>query len=122
MAFVAFNDLVIDAALDKISGSVDGVIVAQTASSTALTAATAVDSGNWTKANNSGSDGRKLTFAASSGDMSSINVTVSGTATKLRFMDSAQELVVADLSPSVVLLSTDTVKINSFKIAIADPT
>jgi len=118
----SFNDLVIDGALDYITTNVDGVTVNQTASSTALTGVTGVDASNWTKADNASGGGRKLTFATDSGDMSSIACTVAGTATKLWFLDSAVQLVMADLSPSVVLASTDTVKINSFEIAIKDPT
>jgi hypothetical protein len=117
-----FNDLVIDGALDYITTNVDGVTVNQTASSTALTGTEGVDASNWAKADNVSGGGRKLTFDTSAGDMSSINVTGSGTATRLWFLDSAVQLVMADLSPSVILASTDTVKINSFEIAIKDPT
>ena len=118
-----FHNDVIDAALNKIKTSCDGIQVV-TAASAVLTSAQAIDTDNWTLASNSSGGGRKITFAThASTSVNSISVASAGSATKIRCIDSAVVLMTASItSAPIALAAVDTVKINSFVVAIKDPT
>ena len=118
-----FHNDVIDAALNKVKASADGIQVVN-ASSAVLTSAQSIDTDNWTLASNSSGGGRKITFAThASTSVNSISVASAGAATKVRIMDASVVLMTASItSAPISLAADDTVKINGFVVAIKDPT
>lgn len=118
----AFNDLVLDAALDKIATAttlriVSGAAPTTVAAATSQTlATTAVTSGNFTKADHT--SGRKTTVAAKTG----VAVTATGTPTHYVLVDATLVLAVTEVDPATPgFTSGSTTDIPAVVFAIGDP-
>jgi hypothetical protein len=120
----SYSDSVLDAALNYISTNCNKAQVV-TAASGVLVNSVTLNSGNFGSAeNNSGSGlGRKIQCLQSdAGDMTSIAVTGSGSATKVRLLATSTVHVVASIaSAPVALTSTDLVNLGTFSCIIRDP-
>lgn len=115
------NDIVLDAALDKIATATVMTLCSsepttRTAAVTTLALAdVAMSSGDFTKANGDTS-GRKVTVAAKS----AVPIDASGTATHVALCDATDLLYVTTLTGQAVT-SGNTANIGAWKIEIADP-
>jgi len=115
------NDVVLDAALDKIATATRMVVTSAQPANFAGIAAVAladvvVDSGDFTKANGDTS-GRKVTVAAQSG----VNVDTSGTATHVCLDDGTTLLHVTTMTGQA-LTSGNTANIGAYDVEFADVT
>ena len=109
------HDDVFDAAITKITTSVDTVQVRAAGSSVLVDTNSSI---SWTGPANGSSGGRKITFDGISG----VSVSSTGAANKIAMVDSATVLAVASITGSdVSITSADQVNIGSFKITFGDP-
>lgn len=114
------ND-VFDAAITEIKTATK--VEARNASSTAL-ASTTIDADNFTGPAEYPSGGRQVTCLVShaSTPMTSISVSTTGAITKVALVDAGSvDLIVADVSPAVSVLSTDKINFSTFVTALTDP-
>ena len=115
------NDVVLDAALDKIATATRLTVTSAQPANFAgiagsLLASVAVDSGDFTKANGDAS-GRKVTVGAQAG----VSVTASGNATHVCLDDGTTLLHVATVT-SQALTSGNTVNVGAYDVEFADVT
>lgn len=94
----------------------------RTAASSVLVDSITLDSGNFTQAAGSPTGRQTTCLVSQASDMKAIAVSTTGAAAKVALIDSVTDIVLADLSSPVSLLSTDEVNLGTFVVLFPDAT